>query len=89
MVDLITTDGIIFEILNHPYPISIRTRYTCSVVHVGGPDADRWMYAFGDNLSNQGITVRASNNIQHGIESISSAIIIIGIWTSSGLWMHT
>ena len=78
-LDLITTDGIDFEIRNYPYPISIRTRYTCSVVHVGGPDAGTWMYTFADNFSTQGISARASDNISHGIESIKSAIMIIGI----------
>ena len=78
--NLTTTDGNTYEIFNQPYPISIRSRYTCSVVHVGGSVSKTWMYAFTDNFSNQGISVRTFNNItQFEMKMIGCTVIIIGI----------
>ena len=74
-----STDGYVYEIFDQPFPISIRARYSCSVVHVGGRDSQTWMYAFADNLSNQGISFRVSNNAPQSLEGIRCIVIIIGV----------
>ena len=74
-----TDEGYVYEIFDQPYPISIRTRYSCSVVHVGGRDSQRWMYAFADNNSNQAISFRVSNNNTYLLEGIQCTVIIIGV----------